>query len=422
MIRFAYSLAWLVAAPLAVARLAWRARRQRGYLARIGERFGRYPAAPAAPRIWIHAVSVGETRAAAPIVEALARTHPHHRILLTHMTPTGRETGVALFGDAVDRAWLPYDLGFAVRRFLRRFRPELGVILETEVWPRLIEECRREGVPVVIANGRLSERSARRYARVPALARWAFGNLDGVAAQTQADASRFSALGAREVTVTGNVKFDMEVPTAMIERGRGFRERFGASRPVWVAGSTREGEEALLLDAFVRLGHADALLVLVPRHPQRFDEVARLAAARGLEVARRSGEAAVAREVRVVVGDSMGEMLAYYAAADVVIMGGSLLDFGGQNLIEACAAARPVIVGPHTYNFEEASEGAIAAGAAIRVADAANALREAARLSADRDRREAMGAKARAFVAAHRGAVDRLMHWLEPRLARRGGA
>jgi 3-deoxy-D-manno-octulosonic-acid transferase len=293
------------------------------------------------------------------------------------------------------------------------------VILETEVWPRLIEECRREGVPVVIANGRLSERSAGRYARVPSLARWAFGNLDGVAAQTEADARRFSALGAREVTVTGNVKFDMEVPAEMIERGRGFRERFGAARPVWVAGSTREGEEALLLDAFARLGHADALLVLVPRHPQRFDEVARLAAARGLEVARRSGEAAVAREVRVVVGDSMGEMLAYYAAADVVIMGGSLLAFGGQNLIEACAAGRPVIVGPHTYNFEEESEGAIAAGAALRVADADGALREAARLSTDRERREAMGAKAREFVAAHRGAVDRLMDWLEPRLARR---
>jgi 3-deoxy-D-manno-octulosonic-acid transferase len=422
MTRFLYSLAWLVAAPLALARLAWRARRQRGYLAHVGERFGRYGAAPAAPRIWIHAVSVGETRAAAPIVEALARRHPRHRILLTHMTPTGRETGIALFGEAVERAWLPYDLGFAVRRFLRHFRPELGVILETEVWPRLIEECRRADVPVVIANGRLSERSARRYARVPSLSRWAFGNLDGIAAQTDADARRFSALGAREVTVTGNVKFDMEVPAEMIERGRALRARFGTGRPLWVVGSTREGEEALVLDAFARLGNADALLVLVPRHPQRFDEVARLAAARGLAVARRSEERAVPGDVRVVVGDSMGEMLAYYAAADVVIMGGSLLAFGGQNLIEACAAGRPVIVGPHTYNFEEASEGAIAAGAALRVADADGALREAARLSTDRERREAMGAKAREFVAAHRGAVDRLMDWLEPRLARRRAA
>lgn len=422
MMRLLYALAWLVAAPLAVARLAWRARRQRGYLARIGERFGRYPAVPAARRIWIHAVSVGETRAAAPIVEALARRHPEHRILLTHMTPTGRETGLALFGETVERAWLPYDLGFAVRRFLRHYRPELGVILETEVWPRLIEACRDARVPVVIANGRLSERSARRYARVGPLARWAFGNLDGVAAQTEADARRFSALGARGVTVTGNVKFDMDVPEEMVERGRRFRARFGAARPVWVAGSTREGEEALLLDAFAGLGDPQALLVLVPRHPQRFDEVGRLATSRGLAIARRSEEAAVAPAVRVLLGDSMGEMLAYYAAADVVVMGGSLLPFGSQNLIEACALGRPVIVGPHTYNFEEASEGAIAAGAALRVTDAQGALREASRLSADPVRREAMGAAARAFVAAHRGAVDRLMDWLEPRLARRGEA
>ncbi|HSN19530.1 MAG TPA: lipid IV(A) 3-deoxy-D-manno-octulosonic acid transferase [Usitatibacter sp.] len=422
MTRFLYALAWAVAAPLAVVRLAWRSRRQRGYLGRLGERFGRYAPAPAAPRIWIHAVSVGETRAAAPLVEALAKRCPGHRILLTHMTPTGRATGEALFGDAVERAWLPYDLRFAVRRFLAHFRPELGVILETEVWPRLLEECRRAGVPVVLANGRLSERSARRYARLPSLARWAFGSLAGVAAQTEADARRFASLGAREVAVTGNVKFDMDVPDAMRHRGREFRARFGAARPVWVAGSTREGEEALLLDAFARLQDAgDALLVLVPRHPQRFEEVARLAAARGFAVARRSEESRIAAEARVLVGDSMGEMLAYYEAADVVIMGGSLLAFGSQNLIEACALGRPVIVGPHTYNFEEASEGAITAGAAIRVADAAAALREAARLAADPLRRRAMGEKALAFVAAHRGAVSRLLDWLEPRLPRPAG-
>lgn len=419
MMRFLYALAWTLAAPIAVARLAWRARRQPGYLAHLGERFGRYPAAAPGPRIWIHAVSVGETRAAAPIVAALAKRHPRHRILVTHMTPTGRETGEALFGDTVERAWLPYDMGFAVRRFLAHFRPALGVILETEAWPRLIEESRRAGVPVAIANGRLSERSARRYARLPALAGWAFGNLDGIAAQAEADAARFRSLGARDVAVTGNVKFDIEVPDAMRERGREFRARFGAGRPVWVAGSTREGEEALLLEAFARRGEAgDALLVLVPRHPQRFEEVVHLAQARGLAVARRSDDAAVPAASRVLVGDSMGEMLAYYAAADLVIMGGSLLPFGGQNLIEACALARPVIVGPHTWNFEEASEGAIAAGAAIRVGDADAAIAAAAALTSDAARRKAMGEGAGAFVAAHRGAVDRLMAWLEPRLAR----
>ena len=423
MIRAAYAAAWIVATPFALARLAWRSRRQRGYLDRLGERVGAYAPAAEAPRIWVHAVSVGETRAAAPIVEALARRFPGHRILLTHMTPTGRAAGESLFGDRVERAWLPYDLRFAVRRFLAHWRPRFGVILETELWPRLLEECAREGIPVVLANGRLSERSARRYARFPSLARWAFANLAGVAAQTEADARRFRALGAREVAVTGNVKFDVEIPPAMLERGREFRGRFGAERPVWVAGSTREGEEALLLEALALLqGAGDALLVIVPRHPQRFDEVSRIAAARGFAIARRSDERDVDPGVRVLIGDSMGEMAAYYAAADVVIMGGSLLAYGSQNLIEACALGRPVIVGPHTYNFEEASEGAIAAGAALRVPDAAAALRAAASLAADAARRRAMGERAREFVAAHRGAVLRLVEWLAPRVARGPGA
>ena len=420
MMRLAYALAWLVAAPLALVRLAWRARRQPGYLAHLAERFGGGPPAPDVPRIWVHAVSVGETRAAAPLVAALARRYPGHRILVTHMTPTGRAVGGELFGDTVERAWLPYDLGFAVRRFLARYRPQLGIVLETEIWPRLLEECARANIPVALANARLSERSARRYARFPSLTGWALGNLAGIAAQTEADARRFTELGAREVTVTGNVKFDLEVPDAMVELGADFRARFGIDRPVWVAGSTREGEEALLLDAFAALDAPDALLVIVPRHPQRFDAVAALAAGRGFEVARRSEQRDVPASVRVLVGDSMGEMLAYYAAADVVVVGGSLLAFGGQNLIEACALGRPVIVGPHTYNFEEASAGAIAAGAALRAGDAAEALRLAALLAGDATRRGAMGEKARAFVQAHRGAVDRLMAWLGPRLRPRG--
>ncbi len=420
MTRFTYALLWILATPLVVARLWLRARRQKGYGLRIGERFGFYDPAPQSPRIWIHAVSVGETRAAAPLIEALARSHPGHRILITHMTPTGRDAGIELFGDRVERAWLPYDQGFAVRRFLRHFRPELGIILETELWPRLLEECAAAGVPVVLANARLSERSARRYARFPAFARWALANLAGIAAQTPADAQRFERLGARDVSVTGNVKFDLAVPPETDARGREFRARFGEGRAVWVAGSTREGEEALLLDALAaRLLEPGVLLVIVPRHPQRFEEVARLALERGLAVARRSDDHAVDAGVRVVVGDSMGEMLAYYAAADVVLMGGSFLEYGSQNLIEACALGKPVIVGPYTFNFEEAADGAIASGAAIRVADARAGLEAAAAISRDAGRRAAMGEKAAAFVAAHRGAVDRLMAWLA---AARAGA
>ena len=416
--RWLYAAAWIAATPLVLLRLAWRARRQRGYLEKLGERFGAYPRPRPGPYIWIHAVSVGETRAALPLVDEIRARKPLHNVLITHMTPTGRATSRELFGDRVERAWLPYDLGFAARRFFAHYRPELGIVLETEIWPRLLEEARAAGVPVVLANGRLSERSARRYERAPWLTRWAFANLAGVAAQTEDDAERFRRIGAREVEVTGNVKFDLAVPDAMVERGERFRARFGATRTVWVAGSTRDGEEAPLLDAFAaRPWPADVLLVIVPRHPQRFDEVERLAQLRGFATMRRSGERDVPRDTRVVIGDSMGEMLAYYFAADVVIMGGSLLPFGGQNLIEACALARPVIVGPHTYNFAEAAESAVAAGAALRVENAAEALLTAASL--DAQRRREMGKRAREFVESHRGAVRRLADWIERTAARR---
>jgi len=414
MTRFAYALLWWLATPFVFLRLAWRARRQPGYLERWGERLGSYDEVPAAPRIWIHAVSLGETRAAAPLVEALSERYPKHRILLTHMTPTGRAAGRELFGERVERAWLPYDHGFAVRRFLSHYEPSVGILMETEIWPKLVDECARRGVPAVLANARLSERSARRYARWPRLTRWAFGNL-AIAAQTREDAARFEALGAAPPFVMGNVKFDQDVPGDMVERGAQLRDRLGAGRRVWVAGSTRDGEEALLLDAFAAsVNDPSVLLVIVPRHPQRFDDVAALIESRALAFSRRSADEAVAPQTRVVLGDTMGEMLAYYAAADVVIMGGSLLPFGSQNLIEACAVGRPVIVGPSTYNFEEAAASAIAAGAAIRVADAKAAIAEALRLTPDDARR--MGESARKFVAAHRGAVERFVGWLASRI------
>jgi 3-deoxy-D-manno-octulosonic-acid transferase len=413
MTRAAYALAWALATPFILLRLLLRSRRQPGYRDRIAERFGRYAPATHARRIWLHAVSVGETRAAVPVVSALERAHPGHRLLLTHMTPTGRETGRQLFGDRVEQAWLPYDYRGAARRFVQAFRPGLGIVLETEIWPRLLEECRAAGVPVVLANARLSDRSARRYARFPAFTRHAFSQLAGIAAQTEADAARFRELGARGVVVTGNVKFDMPVEPAMLERGGELRAMLGKQRRVCVAGSTRDGEEALLLDAFARAGGEDDLLVVVPRHPERFGEVASLAQERGLRCARRSEGRPVAPDVRVVVGDSMGEMLAYYAAADVVIMGGSLGEYGSQNLIEPCALGKPVVIGPSTYNFEEAADGAIGSGGAVRVADADAAVALALELLRDAARRERMGAAALSFVAAHRGAVDRLMAWLE---------
>jgi 3-deoxy-D-manno-octulosonic-acid transferase len=408
--RALYTLALYLLLPWALLHLVLRSRRQPEYLRHVGERFGAFPAVAAGRRIWIHAVSVGETRAAEPLVKALRGRHPDHRILLTHATPTGRQTGLELFGDSVDRAYLPYDWPWAMRRFLDHYRPALGVVMETELWPNLIEQAHRRGVPVYLANARMSERSARGYARFGRLTGGMLRQLAGVGAQTAADARRLEELGAPRILVTGNVKFDREVPPPMLALGEQLKRQFGAQRPVFLAASTREGEEALLLDALEDAPlPASVLIVIVPRHPQRFDEVAALLARRGLVHRRRSDNGIVDGGVRYVVGDSMGELYAYYAACDVAFVGGSLLPLGGQNLLEACAVGRPVLVGPHTFNFEEATHGAIEAGAARRVRDAAGLAEAARELLADAGLRARMSEAGRAFTAAHRGATARTM-------------
>ncbi|HXZ09831.1 MAG TPA: lipid IV(A) 3-deoxy-D-manno-octulosonic acid transferase, partial [Paraburkholderia sp.] len=364
MLRVIYNALWWIIAPVAVLRLLIRSRRERGYREHIGERFGhtrgRRPDDDA-PLIWVHAVSVGETRAAQPLIDALLKARPDARILLTHMTPSGRATGEQIFGDRVLRSYLPYDMPHAVRRFLRAWRPSLGIVMETEVWPTLIEECRRADVPLVLTNARMSQRSYRRAAKFGTATREVFGGFARVLAQSPSDAERLTALGARNIAVLGNLKFDMTTPPELAQRGHAWRAAIGA-RPVWVAASTREGEEALVLQAFAALGVEDALLILVPRHPQRFDEVAALVQKSGLRLVRRStwapaGAAAagqtiepLARDVTVLLGDSMGELGAYYAAADLAFIGGSLLPLGGQNLIEACAVGVPVLIGPHVFN------------------------------------------------------------------------
>ncbi|HET9700107.1 MAG TPA: lipid IV(A) 3-deoxy-D-manno-octulosonic acid transferase [Burkholderiales bacterium] len=416
MMRFLYNLLLWAALPYALWHLWWRGRRQPEYLQHVGERFGRCAQAPPRPLIWIHAVSVGETRAAAPLVRQLRERHPDHAILLTHMTPTGRATGEELFGADVLRCYLPYDYPWAVRRFLDHFRPRLGIIMETELWPNLILTCRGRGIPVFLVNARLSEKSARGYARAGSLTRAALEALAGISAQTEADAERLRALGAPTVEVSGSVKFDIAPPPEQLELGGRLRERFGAQRPVLLAASTREGEEALLLDALERARVPGLLAVIVPRHPQRFDAVAELLAKRGIPFQRRSEEAAVARDTRVVLGDSMGEMFAYYAACDLAFVGGSLLPLGGQNLIEACAVGKPVLVGPHTFNFEEATRLAIEGGAAARVADAAELGEALNRLLRDENARQAMGQAGLAFAARHRGATARILRMVEPAL------
>lgn len=407
--RLPYTLLWLLVLPLVLLRLAWRARRQPAYLRHLGERFGRYRTRAPVGVIWIHAVSVGETRAAEPLVRALLEQWPEHSVLITHMTPTGRDTSKTLFRDEarVLRAYLPYDVGCFVHAFLRHFRPLFGVIMETELWPNLLAACRRRRIPVMLANARLSPRSARRYARLPALTALTMKALAAIGAQTAADAARLTQLGARRVTVTGNIKFDIAPPAPMLALGATLRERIGRARPVVLAASTREGEETLLLDAFARHAPPAALLLLVPRHPQRFEEVAALAGARGLALQRRSAEEAVRAGTRVLLGDSMGEMFAYYAAADVALVGGSWLPFGGQNLIEACAVGTPAVVGPHTFNFHAVAEDAVRSGAALRAQDADEGMRGALALLADASRREAASAAGKAFATTHQGATAR---------------
>ncbi len=411
-----YRLALLLAAPLIPLRLAWRGRRERGYLQHWRERLGSVVAPAGA--LWVHAVSVGEMRAAQPLMNALRAAHPEVPLLLTCMTPTGRATAESLYGSFARVVYLPYDYAWLARRFLRRARPRAGILMETELWPNVIRAAARENVPLVLANARLSERSARGYARLPALTRACLQRIKVIAAQSEADAARLLKLGASSVHVTGNLKFDIAPPAEVLERGVAWRANWGP-RPVLLAASTREGEEAPILRAFAEAAPADVLLVLVPRHPQRFDEVAELIEAAGLAYQRRSAlEGPLGPETRVLLGDSLGELFAYYAACDVAFVGGSLMPLGGQNLIEAASVGRPVLVGPHTFNFEEATRLAIEAGAALRVRDAADLLGNAMKLLNDALLRARMGEAGLSFAARHRGATGRLEGLVSPLLKR----
>ncbi len=414
--RLLYSILWLIALPFAFLHLTLRARRQPEYLGHWGERLGLAPITPdGQPLIWLHAVSVGETRAAAPLVKALRARHTHHRILLTHATPTGRATGRELFGDDVAQCYLPYDFPPLVWLFLRRIRPCLGVIMETEIWPNLFASCARRGIPLFLVNARLSAKSARGYGRFPALTRAALNRLTGIAAQTAADAQRLGDLGADRVEISGNVKFDVTAPVNCQEVAETLRSLF-AGRFVFLAASTREGEEALLLDALSGLTLPDLLLVLVPRHPQRFDAVAEMLHQRNLATVRRSARQMPSAATRVFLGDSMGELAAYYAAADVAYVGGSLVPLGGQNLIEAAAAGCPALIGPHTWNFAEAAEQAVACGAAQRVADAGELAVTLEGLYRDANTRARMREAGLNFAATNRGATARVMAMLERHL------
>lgn len=413
MIRFIYTMLWWVCMPLALLRLWWRGIREPDYRRHIPERFGFYTQFDQGrPQqvIWVHAVSVGETRAAQPLVEMLLSSYPDCTVLLTHMTATGRETGKQLFaahGRRVVQSYLPYDTGWMARRFLDYFKPAAGILMETEIWPNLIRAGARLQVPIILANARLSERSYRKGRRFSSVMEEVAQELACIAAQSEPDANRLRSFGATNVHVTGSIKFDVQPPQDMVAQGAAWRA-MAAQRQVLLCASTRDGEEQRII-AVLQQQRPGWLTIIVPRHPQRFDVVAGLISAAGLTMQRRSeiDIHGIAPDTDVLLGDSMGEMFAYYAACDAAFIGGSLLPLGGQNLIEACMLGKPVLIGPHTFNFHEISNQAEADGAALRVETAQDMIDRTRALFADPVARNAMSAQAAAFAAQHKGATER---------------
>ncbi|NBK40361.1 3-deoxy-D-manno-octulosonic acid transferase [Pseudomonas soli] len=416
--RTLYTLLFHLGLPLVALRLFLRGRKAPAYRARIAERFACGLPPMRQGGIWVHAVSVGESIAAAPLVRALLKQYPDLPITLTCMTPTGSERIRAMFDGEprVQHCYLPYDLPWAAGRFLDHVRPRLGIIMETELWPNHIHQCSRRGIPVALANARLSERSARGYARFAGLTRPMLEEMSLIAVQTETEAKRFRSLGARQasVQVTGSIKFDLKVDEQLMPRARQLREQWGASqRPVWIAASTHDGEDGLILEAHRQLlsVHSDALLVLVPRHPERFAAVHELCAGQFSTVRRSTGDAVTA-QTQVLLGDTMGELLFLYALADIAFVGGSLVPTGGHNPLEPAALALPVLMGPHVFNFLEISAMLREAGALQQVDDAeglAAAVRRLVELPQDARR---MGEAGRAVMQANQGALQRLLDGL----------
>lgn len=418
--RALYGIVLYALAPFVPLRLLWRSRRNPAYRRRIGERFARFAPLPARPRLWVHAVSVGEVIAAAPLVRRLRQAYPEHAVLLTCTTPTGSAQIARLFGDTVEHVYLPYDLPHVVARFLDRTRPHLALIMETELWPNLFAACAARGVPVMLANARLSERSARGYARLSALTRETLACIDVVAAQDEDSAARFRALGAPQVRTLGNLKYDLEIPPEAAQAGRALRKALGAARPVWIAASTHPGEPEAVLAAFaaVRKRFADAALILVPRHPERFEEAAGACLRAGYRLARRSlGETGDAR-TDVLLGDTLGELMSLYAAADVAFVGGSLVPTGGHNPLEPAALGLPVLTGPYRSNFAAVYEALVAEGAAEVVEDADALGAAVADLLGDPTRRQEAGTAGHAVVQRNRGALARTLKAVGEILAR----
>ena len=416
-LRTLYTFLLYLLTPLVLLRLAWRGLRARDYWRRWPERFGSIKPPLGEQVIWIHAVSVGEVQAAEPVVRALLGSRPEYSLLVTTVTPTGSARVIALFGQKVAHVYAPYDLPGVVSRFFDRVRPRLAIVMETELWPNLFHACQQRAIPLLLVNARLSARSVAGYSRVRGLAGDTLAAVTEIAAQGETDAGRFVSLGARPaaITVTGNLKFEQRIPPSLLERAEVLRRDWGVGRPVWIASSTHEGEDELLLDVFrqLRKQFADCLLVLVPRHPERFVSVAALCRQRGYHTVLRSEHVRCTAETAVYVGDTMGELPLLYAASDVAFVGGSLVPHGGHNLLEPAALGMPVVTGQHVFNFTEICELLINAGAVVKVADTDELLQTVARWLGDANERHRVGQLGRQVVEKNRGAIQAVMAIIE---------
>jgi 3-deoxy-D-manno-octulosonic-acid transferase len=413
--RIIYSAIFYLLTPIILLRLLYRALKAPAYRKRWAERFG-FPvyAESTADFIWLHAVSVGETLAAVPLVKTLQEKYPQHRLMVTCMTPTGSERIKAAFGDSVDHSYMPYDTPDAVARFLNRLKPKMLIIMETELWPNTIAACQSRDIPVILANGRLSARSATAYQSISSLVQPMLSGISAVAAQHKDDGDRFIRLGLppSALEVTGNIKFDLSLDRDVQDRAAVLSEQWhcGNNRPVFLAASTHRGEDEIILQSFGQIKQQidNALLVLVPRHPERFNQVGELCTSAGFTLARRSaGDKVEAADV--LLGDTMGELMVFFGACDVAFVGGSLVATGGHNMIEPAAWGVPVLTGPHLFNFTEASQLLLAADGMLVCSDAAELAEQCISLMGNKGRRQEMGNAARLVAEANRGALDKLM-------------
>jgi 3-deoxy-D-manno-octulosonic-acid transferase len=416
LVRWIYTLVMYLATPIIFYRLISRGLKNQDYFGRWRERFGYFEVPNnlnLAGSIWVHAVSVGEFNAAIPLIEALMKRFPERPMVISTITPTGSARVKQVLRDRVFHVYLPYDLPGSVNRFLTRVQPKIAIVMETEIWPNLYLSCSQRRIPILIANARLSERSLRGYGPAMPLAGHCVRQAAWIAAQSRIDAERFLRLGADpdRLELVGNIKFDMAVSDAVIEKGRAYRQHWGATRPVWIAASTHEGEEAAALEShsLVLQQFSDAMLIVVPRHPERFKQVVQMCKTVGFRTSTRSENLMPEHDTQCFVLDSMGELMAFFAACDVAFVGGSLATIGGHNVLEPASLGLPVLVGPHTHNFEEINERLSAAGALILIHNGVELGQGVTELFSDASAASVIGSAGARVVKSERGALERLM-------------